>query len=250
MRLGAVAVLLAALLLSACRDGGETRYRHDFADGHGGWGTSRTLLTAADLPASYRTCWVSWLSLYACNIDAPVQNGRMQLTSPWWLDPNHAPPGAGYLSLITWVYLDGPAGSSTFGKPTLDLTGTTLEVALRAPDLELAGGRLMFFFNTSMPGGKYANYAYSRTPIDAKLRPGDRDLTLVEIKLSSDADAWTCLGTSDVKSDLYACVDVTQAMRAIDNAFGFMILPVSDSPLPEDQPSGHIEIQSVELVRR
>jgi len=112
MRLGAVAVLLAALLLSACRDGGETRYRHDFADGHGGWGTSRTLLTAADLPASYRTCWVSWLSLYACNIDAPVQNGRMQLTSPWWLDPNHAPPGAGYLSLITWVYLDGPAGSS------------------------------------------------------------------------------------------------------------------------------------------
>ena len=95
------------------------------------------LLQPEQVPAESQACWTSWLGLQACNIDVPVEGERMVLQSPWWLDPNHAPPGAGYLSLLTWVYLDGEPGSSTHGMSKIDLRDATLRVAIRAQDLDL-----------------------------------------------------------------------------------------------------------------
>jgi hypothetical protein len=225
-------------------------YRHDFMEGAGGWSTARTLLAADQLPAQYQECWISWLSLYACNIDAPVAGQRMVLESPWWLDPNHAPPGAGYLSLLSWLYLDGAAGSTTQGLRTLDLRDATLRLELRAQNLDLAGGRLRFWFQTTMPDGRFANFVYTRTSIDASLPPNGSEPVLVEIDLSAQPAAWTCLGAASARADFYGCMDVGQALRAVDQDFGVIIFPVSDSPAPADQPSGRIEIQSIELVRR
>src|SRR5712672_957512 len=36
----------------------------------------------------------------------PVWDGVAYCHSPWWLDANHAPPGAGYLHLLMWIYTD------------------------------------------------------------------------------------------------------------------------------------------------
>ena len=34
----------------------------------------------------------------------PVWDGVAYCYSPWWVDANHAPPGAGYLHMLLWVY--------------------------------------------------------------------------------------------------------------------------------------------------
>jgi hypothetical protein len=34
----------------------------------------------------------------------PVWDGVAYCYSPWWLDANHAPPGAGYLHMLRWTY--------------------------------------------------------------------------------------------------------------------------------------------------
>ena len=224
--------------------------RHDFANGSGGWNTAKTLLEPHQLPAEFQACWTSWLSLTACTIDVPVAGDRMVLESPWWLDPNHAPPGAGYLGLVTWTYLDGGPDETTFGVPALDLRDVTLRVALRAENLDLKGSHLNFWFQTTMPDGRFANFVYQRAPIERHLPANGSDLELVEITLSGDPDAWTCLSTAPDRADFYGCMDVREAMSAVDNDFGFILFPVSGSPLPEDQPSGRIEIQSIELVRK
>ena len=36
----------------------------------------------------------------------PVWDGVAYCHSPWWLDANHAPPGAGYLHLLMWTFTD------------------------------------------------------------------------------------------------------------------------------------------------
>lgn len=36
----------------------------------------------------------------------PVWDGAAYSYSPWWLDANHAPPGAGYLHMVMWMCTD------------------------------------------------------------------------------------------------------------------------------------------------
>src|SRR5258706_16071888 len=35
-----------------------------------------------------------------------VWDGVAYCYSPWWVDANHAPPGAGYLHLLLWMHTD------------------------------------------------------------------------------------------------------------------------------------------------
>ena len=246
-----VATLALCALLAACGgDDSEGRVVHqqDFSEGSGGWSTALTLLQPEQVPAEKQSCWTSWLGLQACTVDAPIEGERMVLQSPWWLDPNHAPPGAGYLSLLTWVYLDGPPGSSTHGVGAIDLRDATLRIAIRAQDLDLKGSHLHFWFQTAMPDGRFANFVYTRAPIDALFVPGGNALELIELDLSSDPQAWTCLGAASDRVDTYGCTNIGDALHAVNNDFGFILFPVSGSPLPEHQPSGRFEIQSIELV--
>jgi len=128
------------------------------------------------------------------------------------------------------------------------LREATLRLAIRAQDLDLKGSHLHFWFQTVMPDGRFANYVYTRMPLDAQLVPNATNLELLEIKLSSDPQAWTCLGAASDRMDTYGCMDVASALSAVRNDFGFILFPVSGSPLPQDQPSGRFEIQSIELV--
>jgi len=56
-------------------------YEETFDDGPGGWYADR-------------------------HFALPVWDGVAYCHSPWWLDANHAPPGAGYLHILLWLYTD------------------------------------------------------------------------------------------------------------------------------------------------
>lgn len=79
----------------------ETLYKVDFNNGNSEWATVKTLLSPDKIPTESLECWQSWLGLQACTILATTAKGQMILSSPWWLDNNHAAPGAGNLSLLT-----------------------------------------------------------------------------------------------------------------------------------------------------
>ena len=74
-----------ALPLTGCSPiqvGDPQVYLEDFDQGNGGWYADRH---------------------YAL----PVWDGVAYCHGPWFLDSNHAPPGAGYLHLVMWLYTDG-----------------------------------------------------------------------------------------------------------------------------------------------
>jgi len=239
-------------MLTAClgQSNSETAiYAHNFSNGSGGWNTAQTLLLPEDVPADVHECWTSWLGKLACTMDVPVADDLMMLQSPWWLDPNHAPPGAGYLSLLTWIYLDAGPGTSTEHLKEIDLRGATLRLAIRIHNLDLKGGQLVFWFQTAMPDGRSVNYVYTGMPLSSRLIHPD-ELNLIEVELSSDAAVWTCLGSAEDRTDTYGCIPLAEAISRVDYDFGLIIFPVDASPLPEAQPSGTIYVQSIELVRK
>ena len=66
------------------------RYRENFATDPGGW-------------------W-GWESNSAGPRALEHSPGTLTSRSPWWIDYNHAPPGAGYLHMLFCTYTRGPIG--------------------------------------------------------------------------------------------------------------------------------------------
>ena len=62
--------------------GRRTTYVETFDHGPGGW-----------------ACWSGPGKYHP----PEIENGVVTVRSPWGVDPNHAPPGSGYLTLITFI---------------------------------------------------------------------------------------------------------------------------------------------------
>src|SRR6266487_3006039 len=63
-------------------------YRETFDDGPGGW--------------------LGWDGSGAQRLE--IQDGAAVSRSPWWIDTNHAPPGAGYLHLLYCLHTSNASG--------------------------------------------------------------------------------------------------------------------------------------------
>ncbi len=211
----------------------STLYEHDFSKGDGGWESMLSLLDKSQIPKNHINCTISWLGLYACTIHANIIDGNNQLKSPWMLDKNHAYPGAGDLNLLTWFRPQTP----------IDISNAILEIDMATKDLNLKGGKLVFWFQTTTVNRKYANFALTGMPIEI---PSDGKYRRVVLDLSKKQN-WTCLGSSVSRSDTYECKTIEEAARNLDVNFGFIIFPVSGSPDPKVQPSGTINIRSIKI---
>jgi hypothetical protein len=219
-------------------------YRHDFSNGPGGWHTVMLDVDPARPPANALACFSEEIKTN-CYVPVNTVDGHMLLESPWFHDPNHAPPGAGYLSLLTFVYLRGFGGADTAHLPELDLRNLLLRVSMKSEHLDVKEGSLYFWFQMLAPDGRWVNYAYTARPINVALR--DEQFVEIRLRLSSDPASWTCLGASAVRADFYGCIPLVEAISHVNADFGFVILPVNEIPLEEMQPSGKIELRWVEL---
>lgn len=240
--------LSAIMVLTGCGGGSQTRsllYAIDFAQGNSQWTTVRTLLDDGNLPQNPIGCFTSWRGKNACTVIAPVENGNMILESPWWLDNNHAPPGAGYLNLLAFTYMGKPTGPAD---PTsaLDLTNGLFVISMKTENLDLKGAQLLFWFQVVSPNGKYTNYALIGAPIyqGSSVMQSNQ----IYVYLPNDSKMWQCLGSSDARSDTYGCsISFQDAIKNVNNDFGLIIMPTQSDPTPNLQPSGKIFIESMKL---
>src|SRR5690348_18055113 len=89
--------------------------------------------------------WFGWISNAAGARALEIHDGYATSRSPWWIDYNHAPPGAGYLHLPFMLHTRGKAGEhlrevageNRFiggGFPT-DFTGAKVTLRLRGEQI-------------------------------------------------------------------------------------------------------------------
>ena len=117
------------ILLAACSQSqGENNrvYLEEFDQGNGGW--------------------------YADRISPlPVWDGVAYCHGPWFLDPNHAPPGAGYLHLVMRLFTDSrmyqmrvPSTNNSFVEQGYDTRFTNARLTVRIRGEVDAGVRSCF----------------------------------------------------------------------------------------------------------
>ena len=217
-------------------------YRESFDRGAGGWHYYAT--TSAGEAVLDR---VPWNAEQQCVTSA----------SPWWIDPNHKPPGAGYLNIVAFIWMKGYRGGVPYR--WMDLRDAVLSLSIKTEGLDTKGGHLClwiqhryeqgshFWFQNPFAYGprgdewKRANLALTRYRIEEMATPGQ--WTKVTLVLAPDKGAWTNLGTSTERTANYGVVSPARALAKVTTDLGFIILPVD----PTNPPTGSVSIDDIEI---
>ena len=178
--------------------------------------------------------WYGWIS----NSEGPKALGHRQgaviSSSPWWVDYNHAPPGAGYLHMVFCLDTVGPqsehqketAGVNRYmaGGFGTDLRHARLTVRL-AGELEDRGARLVVlvqgFFNRCSTGWLLHAQGLEVGP----------DWAQQTVVLDPDPHQWTCLGSRHDRTDTYAAVDLEPILSDVNANIMLILFPLEIAPM-------------------
>ena len=201
------------------RSRGRT-YLETFDDGPGGWYADRR---------------------YAL----PVWDGVAYCHGPWFLDANHAPPGAGYLHLVMWLYTHRrwlapnprrslPYTSNRFLEQghTTDFRNARLTVRLRGR-IDLKGAQLLLLVH-SENDGKNVNLVLDGQPF--QITP---DWSEQSVTLAPESAQWTCLGGRHDMLDTRVCADAAEVLADVNANIIFVLFPLEVVPLCADVRHPH-----------
>lgn len=184
----------------------------------------------------------------------PVWDGAAHCFSPWSVDANHAPPGAGYLHLLMYLPTAigglGSAGDERHGanrfiaegfstdltharlsvrlRGTLDLTGPLCNNHKPVPQPDLGGARLVLLAQARLDGPPktVANFVLTGQPFSVT-----PDWSEQTVELVPEADQWTCLGARHDLVDFYGYGDIGDVLRDVNVDLIFVLFPIHVAPI-------------------
>jgi len=168
-----------------------------------------------------------------------IWDGVAYSYSPWWLDANHAPPGAGYLHLVLWtltssriekepVIFPGYPGSKFIARnQSTDLTNAKLTVRLRG-EVDMQGSQMLVLVQAENKNNVRANYVLTGHPF--KITPEWSEQT---VTLSPDPNQWLCLGSRYDLTKTYDCYDVAEVLADVNVDIIFVLFPIQMVPVED-----------------
>jgi hypothetical protein len=190
------------------------KYRETFDDGPGGW---VRIVDNVQPPTAL-----------------PVRDGAIWSYGPWWVDYNHAPPGAGYLQLLMCLHMKSPFGEAlkeaggenrfVAGGYSRDLTNATVSVRVKG-ELEAAGTRICVLIQGSQDG-KVTGWIHSGRTLNVSPEYTDQSICL-----SPDESQWTCLGARQGREDFYGRTPLNRVLSDVNVNFYLLLFPVMPKPM-------------------
>lgn len=169
--------------------------------------------------------------------------GLLRTHSPWWVDYNHAPPGAGYLHILFSLCTKGPftehmmetAGPNGFvrrGCPR-DFRNARMTVRMKG-EIEQRGSRLHLLVQSRIDD-LVASWLLQTAPIEIT-----RDWSEQTITLPEDEAAWLLLGARHNRGDYYGHHPLRDVLRDVNNNILFVLFPLEIVPMLPMQDDPHL----------
>lgn len=162
------------------------------------------------------------------------QPGRVTSRSPWWIDYNHAPPGAGYLHMLFTIMTRGPLGEHyrevggrngfIEGNYPTDFTNARLTLRLQG-ELETRGAQMVLLVQ-GVAHGLCSGWALTGQPFRVTSEWSEQTVTL-----TPDPAQWTCLGARHDRTDMYGFVELPTILRDVNTNFLFILFPLTVAPM-------------------
>jgi len=189
-------------------------YREDFASDPGGW-------------------W-GWESNSAGPRALEYSPGTLTSRSPWWIDYNHAPPGAGYLHMLFCTYTRGPIGEHyrEVGGPHRLLEGgfssdyTHARISLRLKgELHPQGAQLVFLAQATV-GETTSCWSLTGQPLSV-----GPDWSEQTITCTPDPTQWTAMGARHDRQDYYGVLELEQVLSDVNCDIMLILFPLGIAPM-------------------
>lgn len=192
----------------------ESSYVETFDDGTGGW--------------------YGWISNSGGPKRLEEKDGAVIARSPWWIDYNHAPPGAGYLHMVFCQSTKGPEGEHLFdtagrsrfisGRHSTNFANARLTLRLKG-ELHTRGAQLVLLIQGNA-GAVTSGWLLSGRPFE--VTPDWSEQTVV---LEPDQSLWTCLGARHDRTDMYGTVEFDKILRGVNVNMMLILFPLTVEPM-------------------
>ena len=178
--------------------------------------------------------WWGWIS----NAEGPRalgwSRGQVSSRSPWWIDYNHAPPGAGYLHMLFCTYTRGPIAEhfaevggphrlALGGYPT-DYRGARVSLHLKG-ELQAQGAELVMLVQGNYDGMTSA-WVLTVRPFAVR-----EDWSEPSVELTADESQWTCMGGRQGRQDYYGHVPLERVLGDVNVDIMFILFPLTIAPM-------------------
>ena len=162
------------------------------------------------------------------------KEGYVETISPWWIDYNHAPPGAGYLHMLCCLNTKGPSGehmkeisgTNRFieGGHSRNLENAKVKVRIRG-ELKANGAQIVLLIQASV-AGFVVPWALTSQPITVQ-----SDWTEQTLTLTPEEKAWTCLGGRHDRADYYGKQPLSPCLRDVNQNLMLIFFPLNIQPM-------------------
>lgn len=178
--------------------------------------------------------WFNVVDNFAGPKKLDYRRGSVTARSPWWVDYNHAPPGAGYLHMLFVLPTVGPlpeavletGGVNRFlvgGFPT-DFTGARLTVRWKG-ELETRGAQPVLLLQAA------ADKIVSGWACTGRHLQVTRDWSEQQILIEADESLWTCLGGRHDRANYYAKLDLAKVLSNVNVNLMLILFPLNVVPM-------------------
>ncbi|MBI2193452.1 MAG: hypothetical protein HYU36_15865 [Planctomycetes bacterium] len=185
--------------------------------------------------------WIGWDARGASVPE--IRDSAAISRSPWWVDFNHAPPGAGYLHLLYCLHTTAryyPQKMRDLGIPNrfcdggfpVDFTGAKLTARLRG-DLDPRGAHLVLLAQGKV-GGITINSVLTAQPFRVT-----RDWSEQAITLEPDSKQWACLGSRHDRTETYGWGEIQGLLREVNCDIILVLFPLDIVPAVSIQGDPH-----------
>ncbi len=187
--------------------------------------------------------WYAWISNFTGPKPLAFEKSRVTARSPWWIDYNHAPPGAGYMHMLTCLFTYGPeteaikeaGGPSRFiasGYPT-DFTDAKMTVRLKG-ELIKRDAELVVLVQGGVEG-ICSGWLLTGQPLQVSEQWTEQTLNFV-----SDPAQWTALGSRHDRNDSYGIKPLEKVLRNVDVNIMLVMFPLNVVPMGSIVDDPHV----------
>lgn len=178
--------------------------------------------------------WFGWIDNALGPKRLEIRDGCAITRSPWWIDYNHAPPGAGYLHLLYALMTRGKsgehfnetAGHNRFidGKFPTDFTNSRITLRLKG-ELETRGSNLVLLCQATKDE-TISGWMLTGQPLQVT-----QDWSEQTLVVAPDQKSWTCLGARHDRGNFYGRIELAEVLANVNVDIILVLFPLEVMPM-------------------
>jgi hypothetical protein len=179
--------------------------------------------------------WFGWISNHGGPKPLEWSKGQVTSRSPWWIDYNHAPPGAGYLHMVFSMLTAGAGYGESYRDagglnrfidaelPT-DFRNARLTLRLKG-ELETRGAELLLLLQGTVDGIT-SGWLLTATPF--RVTP---DWSAQTVVATADESRWRCLGSRHDRTRTYGAIPLERILSNVNANLMLVLFPLTVAPM-------------------